>query len=192
MVNYIFIFIILISLLYAIFLGRVDIVISSLLEAPNNALNIFFTISTTLIFWSGILEVCLRSGLLRKITSYFKNIFHLVFRELDKNSLAYEYITLNIVANFLGLGSAATPFGLKAMEELNSLSVDGNKATSSMITFVLINSVGFSIIPTSIIALRESYGSINASSVIIYIVITSFLTLLFTLLLNEVFKRVYK
>ncbi|MGM9972127.1 MAG: spore maturation protein [Anaeroplasmataceae bacterium] len=191
MVNYIFIFMFIIGLLYAIGTKRVDVVLDALLNTPKESLIVFFTIASMLIFWSGILEICVRSGILSKMTKYVKKIIHPIFRELDMNSKALEYIACNFIANIIGVGSAATPFGLKAMKELDYLNENKEVASKSMITLIVVNTSGLCFIPTSIIALRSSFGSANSSSIIIYLLIVTTITTMFSIILNEVFKRVF-
>lgn len=191
MVNYIFIFMFIIGLVYSIFTKRIDVVLDALLNAPKEAMIVFFTVSSMLIFWSGILEICIKSGMLNKMTKYVKRLIHPMFKELDINSSAMEYIACNFVANIMGVGSAATPFGLKAMKELEYLNDNKEIASKSMISLVILNTSGLCIIPTSIIALRQNYGSYNSSSVVVYIIVTTIITTLFSIILNEVFKRVF-
>lgn len=173
MANIIFLVIFIIGLVYSLFTGRVDNVINVMLEAPKNAFTIFFQIYVQLVFWSGLLGICKDSGLLKKISTCLSFVIHPLFKRIDKNDDALSYISLNFVANMLSLGSAATPFGLLAMKRLQELNDNKDVASDEMITFVLINTSGLCIIPTTILALRISSGSINPMIVIPYILIIS-------------------
>lgn len=149
-----------------------------------------FDIGALLIFWSGVLEICKQSGFLTFVTKGVTFIIHpLLFKNLDKKSKAMEYISLNLTANILGVGSAATPFGLKAMQELDEINDHDSKASADMITFVTINTSGICIIPSTLISLRETYGSTNSTIVIPYIIIISTLTTLFVIFLNKVIQK---
>lgn len=123
MINIIFVGIFLLGMIYACLTGRVAIVVEVMLETPKNALFLFADIYALLIFWGGMLEICKRSGLLQVITTYISFLLHPLFKKLDRKSEAMQYISLNLVANLMSMGSAATPFGLKAMKELDDLMV---------------------------------------------------------------------
>lgn len=191
MVNIIFVFMFIIGILYSIFTGRGEIIVKELLSAPGEAINVFITIASMLIFWSGILEICVRCGLLSKFSGYLKYIIHPLFKDLDINSKALEYISCNFAANIMGVGSAATPFGLKAMKELSVLNNHSNIASKDMITLIVINTSGLCIIPSTIVSLRENYGSSNSGGIISYLIIVTMITTAFSILLNEVCKRVF-
>lgn len=189
MVNYLFIFMFIIGMAYGIVTGRTGEITSAILNTPKESMLVFFDISCLMIFWSGVLEVCKESGMLNLITKYIKKLIHPLFRGIDKDEKALDYISMNFAANIMGVGSAATPFGLKAMQELHRLNDFGDVASKDMITLLVINTSGLCIIPSTIVALREAYGSTNSSLVIPYILILSILTSIFAITINGVFKR---
>lgn len=189
MINIIFIFIFLIGLLYGSFTGRADAVVEVLLSSPKNALVLFADIYALLIFWGGILEVCKKSGMLAIMTNYISYIIHPLFKNLDRKSEAMQYICLNFVANMLSMGSAATPFGLKAMKELDELNGHSKTASNEMITFLLINTSGLCLIPTILISLRKQYGSQNPVGIIPYIIIVSSITTFVSIFLDGLVRK---
>lgn len=186
MANVIFLFIFVIGLIYGLATGRADIILDTLLKSPKNAFLIFIDIYTSLIFWGGILEICKRSGLLNIIGKYISFIIKPMFNKLDKNSLALQYISLNLVCNVFSMGSAATPFGMKAMEELKKLNNNSDIASNEMITFLLINVGGFCIIPTTVITILSQFESSNPSYITPYIMVISFICTCFSIIINRI------
>lgn len=186
MANVIFLFIFVIGLIYGLATGRADIILDTLLKSPKNAFLIFIDIYTSLIFWGGILEICKRSGLLNIIGKYISFIIKPMFNKLDKNSLALQYISLNLVCNVFSMGSAATPFGMKAMEELKKLNNNSDIASNEMITFLLINVGGFCIIPTTIITILSQFESSDPSYITPYIMVISFICTCFSIIINRI------
>jgi spore maturation protein A len=184
--NVIFLFIFVIGLIYGLATGRADIILDTLLKSPKNAFLIFIDIYTSLIFWGGILEICKRSGLLNIIGKYISFIIKPMFNKLDKNSLALQYISLNLVCNVFSMGSAATPFGMKAMEELKKLNNNSDIASNEMITFLLINVGGFCIIPTTVITILSQFESSNPSYITPYIMFVSFICTCFSIMINRI------
>jgi spore maturation protein A len=184
--NVIFLFIFVIGLIYGLATGRADIILDTLLKSPKNAFLIFIDIYTSLIFWGGILEICKRSGLLNIIGKYISFIIKPMFNKLDKNSLALQYISLNLVCNVFSMGSAATPFGMKAMEELKKLNNNSDIASNEMITFLLINVGGFCIIPTTIITILSQFESSDPSYITPYIMVISFICTCFSIIINRI------
>lgn len=189
MINIIFIVIFLVGLVYACFTNRLGLVVEVVLGTPKNALFLFLDIYALLIFWGGMLEICKKSGLLALITNYISYILHPLFKKLDRKSEAMQYITLNLVANMLSMGSAATPFGLQAMKELDILNNHSKTASDEMITFLLLNTSGMCVIPTILISLRKQYGSSNPVSIIPYIVIVSSITTITSIILDRLVLR---
>lgn len=189
MVNFIFVGLFIIGLAYGMFTGRVDVVTKALVSSPKDAMIIFFNITALLIFWSGILEICKDGGLLNVITKGLKKILKPLFKDLPKDNKALDYIAINLAANAIGCGSAATPFGLKAMKELDELNGHSKTASKDMITLLVINTSGICLIPSTIISLREAYQSQNSSIVLPFIIITTTLTTIFAIVLNGVFSK---
>lgn len=192
MINIIFVFIFLVGLIYACFTGRVGVVVEAMLGTPKSALFLFADIYALLIFWGGMLEICKNSGLLQLITNYISYIIHPLFKKLDRKSEAMQYISLNLVANMLSMGSAATPFGLKAMKELDRLNGNSKVASDEMITFLLINTSGLCLIPTILISLRKEYGSQNPVSIIPYVLIISTITTVFSVVMDRLVRKIGK
>lgn len=189
MVNIIFICMFILGLGYGMLCGRVDEITAALVSAPKESIMIFINLTALMIFWSGILEICKSCGLLQIFTKGIRKIIHPLFKSMDVNEKALEYISINFAANMLGMSSAATPFGLKAMKELDKLNNHSDTASKDMITLLVINTSGLCLIPSTIIALRDSYDSQNSSIVIPYIMLLTLITTFFAIIVNGVFKK---
>lgn len=173
MINKIFLFIFLVGIVYGGIKGRADLIVDTILSTPKEAFLLFVDMYSLLIFWSGILQICNDSGLLNILSKYFIYIIRPLFKKIDKNDVALKYISMNLMANMLSMGSAATPFGLKAMKRLDELNNHSSIASDEMITFLLINTAGFCLIPTTLIAIRGQYLSNNPVLIIPFILIIS-------------------
>lgn len=191
MINFIYALIFLTGIIYSIITNRVNLVVEVMLAAPKNALMLFIDIYALLIFWGGLLQICQKSGLLQIITNYISYVIHPLFKKLDRKSDAIQYISLNVVANMLSMGSAATPFGLRAMQELKKIS-NSEEASDEMITFLLLNTSGLCLIPTVLISLRKQYESSNPVSIVPYIIIVSCLTTLFSMSMDWMVRKIGK
>ena len=117
--------------------------------------------------WSGIMKIVQKTTLVTKLTNFLKPIMKILFPELKKEDNAYKEISMNMVANILGLGNAATPLGLKAMKTMQEHNPKKDTLTNSMAMFIIINTASIQLIPTTVIAIRSSLGSQNPTSIII-------------------------
>lgn len=187
MINKLWSFLIVSGSLCLIFTNKVDVLNEQLLLSGKATLDIIIQIFPLLSLWLGIMNIAKVSGLLNKLSDFIYPLLHKLFPDIPKGHIAFSYISSNIIANLFGLGNAATPFGLKAMESLQSLNKDKEVASRSMITFLIINTCGLCLIPTTIISLRVLYKSISPSSIIFPCFIVSFLSLLFGLIIDRLF-----
>lgn len=166
MVNIIWGIFIIIGVVYSLFTGNIELINNEIIESGNSAIGLILDIMPLLIIWMGLMQIAEKSGLIEKIAHFMTPILSKIFPSVPKDHEALGYIASNIAINMAGLGSAATPFGLKAMEKLQELNQDKKRATPAMITFLVLNTSGVTIIPTTIISLRLAAGSINPTSVI--------------------------
>lgn len=174
------------SITYMVLNGKIEMLNNAILDIPKQAFDLFLTISINLLFWSGILEIAKKGGFLTFITNIIKRIIKPLFKGASNEAL--EYISGNISANILGLGSAATPFGLKAMEELQKQN-NTDKASKNMITLLILNTAGVTLIPTSILSIRRMYGSNVGTKIIPYVIVLSISTMVIALIIDRIFRR---
>lgn len=190
MINYLFASFFIIGIIYSFF---TDVNISTeMLSASSKAIELIFTMLPIMCLWLGIMNIAKKSGLLDKLAKQLTPFLKIIFPEIPKNSQAFSYISINIIMNMLGVGNAATPFGLKAMQELQQINKNKDTASRSMITFIIMNTAAVTIIPTTIISLRILNKSINPMSIVPYIIITSTLSCIIGLILDRLYYLVIR
>ena len=165
------------SVVYSAVTGNLSEITSAIFDASAKAVNLSISLTATICFWSGIMQITSDCGIAEVIASLLRPVTKIIFPELKENSRALSAIVMNITANLLGLGNAATPIGLDAMHELdreNNFSCD---ASDAMCRFVVMNTASLQLVPTTIIGLRTVYGSSDPASILIPVWITSAITL---------------
>jgi spore maturation protein A len=173
MLNYLWGFMILLGLGFGIVTGEVEAVGNAALDSAGEAVTMATTMLGIMSLWTGLIQVARGSGLLDRFTSLLKPVLYFLFPRIPRQHPVNEYLTANILANFLGLGWAATPMGLKAMKELAVLERERlgtgkplQKASDEMCTFLVLNISSLQLIPVSVIAYRTQYGSTNPAAVV--------------------------
>lgn len=190
MINYIFGLFFIIGILYS-FITNTNIS-NEMISASSKSIELIFTIIPIMCLWLGIMNIAKKSGLLDKFAKLITPILKYLFPEIPKNSPCFSYISINIIMNMLGVGNAATPFGLKAMKEMQKINQNKDTSSRSMITFIVMNTAAVTIIPTTIISLRVLNKSINPMSIVPYIVITSSLSCIIGLILDRLYYLVIR
>lgn len=191
MINYLFASFFIIGIIYSLITNNLSIG-EEMLNAAKGSIELILSMLPVICLWLGIMNIAKKSGLLERIAKFLTPILKIIFPEIPKDSVCFSYIGTNIIMNMLGLGNAATPFGLKAIKEMQSLNQNKDTATRSMITFLVTNTAAVTIIPTTIISLRMLHGSTTPESIIPYIIITSSLSCLFGLIIDRLFYIVRK
>ena len=179
MLNYLWGAMLLLGIVYGAFNGRLPEITSAAIDSAKEAVTLCITMTGVMSLWVGLMEIAQKSGDIGRATKKIQPFISFMFPGLPKGHKAREYITANIIANVFGLGWAATPAGLKAMESLKNLEeerkthpVGGRKAvpkgvaSNEMCTFLILNISSLQLIPVSIIAYRSQYGSVNPAAVI--------------------------
>ncbi|MCM1370863.1 MAG: spore maturation protein [Clostridium sp.] len=192
MINKIWCFFIIAGVIFSCITGKVDIITEEILKSGETSFNMIIKIFPVMALWLGIMNIALKSGLLSKISSFVSPILKFIFPEIPKHHESLGYITTNIVMNMFGLGNAATPFGLKAMSSLQQLNKDKTTASKSMITFLVINTSGVTIVPTTVISLRMLYNSVNPPSIMGASIIVTVISLIAGLIFDRILGRIYK
>lgn len=164
--NYIFGFLILISVICGIVFGKGAELSQGIITGAEDSIELLLTMAGMLMLWSGIMEIASQGGITKVIGKILAPVLKKLFKNVPKNSKALNYISMNVSANLLGLGNAATPFGLSAMGELNKLGNNSHTATDDMVTFVVMNTASIQLIPTMVGSLRQSYGSTSPFSIL--------------------------
>ena len=189
MVNIIWVGLIFIAIIYSLLSGNIETINNSILTHATSGVNLILEMMPLIILWTGIMKIAEVSGLLNIFSRLLNPILSKLFPSLDKDHKALGYIASNIAANMLGLGSAATPFGLKAMQELEKDNPKKDTATEAMITFLVLNTGGVTIIPTTVIALRLMSNSNNPTEIIITSILATTVSSISGLVLDYIIRR---
>lgn len=166
MLNIVWPIFIIISFSFAIFSGNLDKLNSSIFESTSDAINLSLSLLGTICLWNGIMQIASNTSIIEKLTRFLKPIIKFLFPELKNNLKIQKEISMNIIANILGLGNAATPLGLKAMNSMQKENKKKDTLTDSMMMFIVINTASIQIIPTTVIAIRNSLGSENPTAIV--------------------------
>ncbi len=186
MINKIWGFFIIIGIMFSVINGNLEQINIEILDSAKVALDMVVKILPVMALWLGIMNIASKSGLLEKFSRLLSPILTKIFPEIPKNHESFGYISSNIVANMFGLGNAATPFGIKAMKSLQEINPKKDEATRSMITFLVINTCGLTIIPTTVISLRMMYGSSNPTFIVLPCIIVTFSSLILGLIIDRI------
>ena len=166
MLNIIWPIFIIISFIYAIFNGNIDSVNNSIFESTESAVNLSITLLGTICLWNGIMEIASKTSVIDKLTKLLRPLIKFLFPDLKNDKTIQKQISMNMIANILGLGNAATPLGIKAMQSMQKENKQKDKLTNSMIMLIVLNTASLQIIPTTVIAIRNSLGSSNPTKII--------------------------
>ena len=149
------------------FHGNLENLNKSIFASTNDAIKLSIELLGTMCLWNGIMQIANKTTIIDKLTNLLMPIIKILFPEMRKNKQIQKEISMNMIANILGLGNAATPLGLKAMKTMQKENPKKDTLTNSMAMFIIINTASIQIIPTTVIAIRSSLGSTNPTSIII-------------------------
>ncbi len=173
MLNYIWFGLLILGFAVGAMNGKLDEVTHAAISAAGTAVELCIGLLGVMCLWTGLMAIADKSGLVRFIAKLVRPVMRLLFSDIPKDHPALGAIVMNLVANFFGLGNAATPLGIKAMGELQKLNKAKSTATNSMSMFLVLNTAAFQLVPATIIALRTSAGSANPTDIIVPIWIAS-------------------
>lgn len=192
MVNILWYTFIIVGSVFCIFTSKLDLLNEEILGSAKTSLDMIIRIFPVMALWLGIMNIAKKSGLLDKISKLATPFFSKLFPEIPPGHESIGFITSNMIANMFGLGNAATPFGLKAMNSLQKINPEKEKASRSMITFLVLNTSGLTIIPTTIISLRMMYGSVSPTDIVFPCFIATFLSTIAGLIMDRYLARRWK
>jgi len=170
-------------------MGNTQMINIEIIESAKSGFELVLSILPIIVLWMGLMKIAEDSGLLIKFSKKIAPLLSKIFPSLKNDSKALGYIASNIAANAFGLGNAATPFGLKAMEEMQKENKKKDTATDAMVTFLVLNTSGVTIIPTTVIALRMAHGSANPTEIIITAIIATFIATTSGLIMDYLLRR---
>lgn len=167
MLNILWPIFIILSFIYAVFSGKIDSLNTGIFNSLAEAVELSITFLGTICLWNGIMEIAKNTSLINKLNNLLKPVINFLFPELKNKEKAKQEISMNMIANILGLGNAATPLGIKAMKTMQKENKNKDVLTNSMMMFIVINTASIQLIPSNVIAIRTSLNSQNPSLIII-------------------------
>lgn len=167
MLNYIWPILIMGSFIYAIISGNIENVNNSIFNSIEEVITISMTLVGTMCLWCGLMEIVKNTSIIKKLTKILSPILNWLFPDSKNNKEAMKNISLNTISNILGLGNAATPAGIKAMENLQEENINKKNLSDSMMMLVVLNTTSIELIPTTVIAIRSSLNAQNPADIII-------------------------
>jgi spore maturation protein A len=192
MLNYIWFGMLVIGFIVGIMNGRIEAVTQAAIDSSKAAIDLSIGLLGVMCLWTGLMGIAEKSGLVRYLARLARPVLRLLFPEIPKGHPALGAIVMNLVANFFGLGNAATPLGLKAMSELQKLNKDKTTATNSMSMFLVLNTAAIQLIPATIIAVRSAAGSKNPAEVIVTIWVASVSATIAGVIAVKLLSSIYK
>ncbi|WP_029451552.1 nucleoside recognition domain-containing protein [Clostridium algidicarnis] len=191
MINYIWFFMIVVSIIWGLFFGKAEIISKAIIDSSSSTVNLTIGLLGIISLWSGIMKIAEKSGLTEKISRMLLPILKVLFKDAAKDEKALGAIVMNLSANIMGLSNAATPFGIKAMERLQELNNHGDTASNDMALFLVLNAACIQLIPTTIISLRAVEGSNNAAIIIVPVIITTSIAAMVGIVCCKVLERFF-
>lgn len=167
MLNILWVIMIAGGIFFAAFHGTMGQITESFISSSTEAVNLCIFMLGVIGVWNGMMEIAVKSGLMKKIAKTMYPFIHWLFPDIPPRHKANEYIAANMAANILGLGWAATPAGLKAMRELQKLEEGGGRASDMMCAFLVLNISSLQLVPINMIAYRSQYGSVNPAAIVL-------------------------
>lgn len=192
MLNIVWPVFIIISFTYAIFSGNLENLNTSIFESTSDAVNLSISLLGTMCLWNGIIQIANKTTIIDKLSKILNPIIRLLFPEIKNNKEIQSEISMNMIANILGLGNAATPLGLKAMKSMQKENKIKDRLTNSMAMFIVINTASIQIIPTTVIAIRSSLGSKNPTSIVVPVWIATVCAALGAIIATKLFIKADK
>lgn len=194
MVNIIWVAMTIIGIIFASVNGTMDEVNEAIFKGASEAVTICIGLISVLVFWLGLMRIAQEAGLLEKLSKLFRPLVRRLFPEVPVDHPAMGYMLSNMIANMFGLGNAATPMGIKAMEQLKVLNGGKTSASRSMVTFLAINTASVTLVPTTVIAIRMTYESTNPTDIVGPTLIVTLISAIGAVLIDRYFyhRRVKK
>ncbi len=190
--NYIFYFLIIVSIIAGAANGKLDEVTNGILSGAELSVKVAFSLIGIMAFWLGMMKIAEKCGLVEFISKIIKPITRILFNEIPENSPAIGDIAMSFSANALGLTNAATPIGIKAMEELQQHNKDKKSASNAMCMFLAMNTAGFQLIPATVIAVLVGIGYKNPTSIIAPTLLVTTIAFVSAIILAKIFQKIWK
>lgn len=192
MINLIWLSFIVIGFIFAAATGNVEKMTKAAFEGAETGVTICIGLISILVFWLGMMKIAEDAGLLQKLAKLLRPVVRFLFPDVPKDHPAMGYILTNMSANILGLGNAATPMGIKAMQELQKLNPDKDSASPAMCTLLAINTASITLIPTTLIAIRMNFDSANPAEIVGTTLVATIISTAAAIIVDKWYSRLYR
>lgn len=189
MLNYIWCGMVLLSFVVAAFTGKISDVTNGAMDGAASAVETCIGLLGSMCLWTGLAKIAENSGLMEIFARILRPITKIIFPKLKESSVALRAIVMNMVANLLGMGNAATPLGITAMKELDKLNRGKAVASDEMCMFVVVNTASIQLIPSTVISLRQMYGSSNSSEIVVPVWLCSICAVTIGVVMAKFFEK---
>lgn len=191
MINYIWFCLIFLGILVGIFSGDGEVISKAIIDSSGNTVSFIIELVGIMCFWCGVMKVAENSGLTEKLSKLLKPILKIIFKEAAKDEKALGAIVMNLTANMMGLSNAATPFGIKAMEEMERLNLEKETASNDMVLFLVLNATCIQLVPSTIISIRAACNSGNPGVIIMPTVISTATAAIVGVIVCKILQRFF-
>jgi len=191
LINYIWFVMIFLGILVGLLTGNGEGISKAVINSADSTVSLIIGLVGLMCFWCGVMKVAEKSGFTNKLAKLLRPILKLIFKEAAKDEKALGAIVMNITANMMGLGNAATPFGIKAMQEMDRLNKNNGTASNDMTLFLVLNSACIQLVPSTVISIRAAYNSNNPGMIILPAVIASTFAAVTGVLLCKLLQRYF-
>ncbi|AIY83205.1 MULTISPECIES: nucleoside recognition domain-containing protein [Clostridium] len=191
MINYIWFAMIFFGIIFALFTGNADKITEAIVGGSNNTVNFVIELTGIMCFWCGVMKVAEKSGLTKILAKMLRPVLKVLFKDAAKDEKALGAIVMNLTANMMGLSNAATPFGIKAMEEMDRINKKSSIASNDMALFLVMNAACIQLVPTTIISIRAAAGSQNPGIIIIPAIISTGVALIVGIVCCKILQKYF-
>jgi len=190
--NTIWFLLIVVSVLFSVINGRLEQFTKSLFDGAKSAVEVSLFLLGIVALWLGITKIIEESGLIHRLSNLFRPVVSRLFKNIPQDHPAVTSITLNFLANVFGLGNAATPLGIKAMQDLQSLNKEADTVTFEMMLLIVINTASIQLIPFTVIGILSDFGSKNSAWIVSPTILATILSAVFAVTTLFAFRKVFK
>lgn len=191
MINYIWFFLIFLGVLAGVLSGNGEAISKSIVNSSGSTVKFIIELAGIMCFWCGVMKVAENSGLTEKLSNLLRPILKLIFKDAAKDEKALGAIVMNLTANMMGLSNAATPFGIKAMEEMDRLNSEKGIASNDMSLFLVLNAACIQLVPSTIISIRAACNSSNPGVIIIPALVSTTVAAIVGIICCKVLQRYF-
>ncbi len=189
MINIIWFLILVIGIGYGVFNGNGELVSKAIVSSTSSTVELIIALVGMMCLWCGVMKIAEKSGLTDKLAKVLKPVLRLIFKDAGRDEKALGAIVMNLTANMFGLSNAATPFGIKAMEEMDRLNRDKEVASNDMVLFLVLNAACIQFVPTTVVSIRAALNSQNPGAIILAALCTTTFASILGILLCKLLQK---